>query len=208
MKQSLARPFALAILALSVASARAVEIKIAAVDVPKVLLSYQKAITADAAFKQKAQKAQNDVKPALDARNQLQMDLQQLGQAINNKGTSEAEKGKYKEEFANKYKEFQRLGLELQQKEIKVSQEMQAEIATTRKALVADIMSAARTVGKANGCNLLVNSDPQNADIVLLQADASVDLTDKVIAELNKNAGVVKKATAVSMTELKRVPKN
>ena len=195
MKHSLARPLALAVLALSVASARAVELKIAAVDVPKVLLSYHKALAADAAFKQRAQKAQSDVKPALSARAQLQTDLQQLGLAINDKATPDATKAKDKEEFADKYKEYQRLGQELQQKEIKVSQQMQAEMNATRKSLVEDIMSTARAVAKANGCNLLVNSDPQNADIVLLQPDASTDLTDKVIAELNKGSGLVKRAT-------------
>jgi len=195
MKYSLARPLALAMLALSVAGARAVELRIAAVDVPKVLLSYQKALAADSAMKQKAQKAKTDVKPALDARTQLQADLQQLGLAINNKTTSEAEKSKDKEEFANKYKEYQRLGLELQQKEIKVSQEMQAEINATRKSLIEEIMGTARAVAKASGCNLLVNSDPQNMDVVLLQADVSLDLTDKVINELNKGSVMIRKAT-------------
>ncbi len=162
--------------------------KIAVFDLAKVFQGHYKTQEQTAKLKADEQKAEQELDRLNKDGNALVEQFKDLStQASNPTATAEA-KDKAKAAAQAKYEEIQRKQQEVQQFRVNTQQALQQRFGAFRQILIEEITKIAVDIAKKHGANILLDSSGASANGVstVIYADPSLDITDEVMAEINK----------------------
>jgi outer membrane protein len=164
-------------------------VKLVVVDMAKIYDSHYKTEEANAKFRDAEQKAQEQVEE-LNKQGQTLVDeyKELIEQSKNTVLTAEA-RSKAEADGQKKLEEIQRKQAEVQTFRTNTQRSLQQRIKTHRDLLLEEITKVVNDLAKARGATLVVDkSGPTLFGIpAVLYADAAYDITDEVVAEVNKD---------------------
>ncbi len=164
-------------------------VKLVVVDMAKVYDNHYKTEEANAKFRDAEQKAQEQVEE-YNKQGQMLVDeyKELMEQAKNTLLTSEA-RSKAEADVQKKGEEIQRKQAEVQQFRQTTQRSLQQRIKTHRDLLLEEISKVVTDLAKRNGATLVLDkSGPTLFGIPsVLYADPTYDITDAVLAEVNKD---------------------
>lgn len=164
-------------------------VKLVTVDIAKTYDSYYKAEEAMAKFNDARQKAQEQAEE-LRKQGQIMVDeyKELVEQGKNTLLTAEA-KGKAEQAAQKKLEDIQRKQADLQNFVQNTDRSLQQQMLTRRELLVEEITTVVKDLAKKKGATLVIDkSGPSAFRIpVVLDADPAYDITDEVVALINKD---------------------
>lgn len=164
-------------------------VKLVVVDMAKVYDSHYKTEEANAKFRDAEQKAQEQVEE-LNKQGQILVDeyKELIEQSKNTLLTTEA-RGKAEGEAQKKMQDIQSKQAEVQQFRQTTQRSLQQRIKTHRDILLEEISKIVTDIARRNGATLVLDkSGPTLFGIPsVLYADPTYDLTETVLAEVNKD---------------------
>lgn len=164
-------------------------VKLVVVDMAKVYDNHYKTEEANAKFRDAEQKAQEQVEE-YNKQGQMLVDeyKELMEQAKNTLLTNEA-RSKAEADVQKKGEEIQRKQAEVQQFRQTTQRSLQQRIKTHRDLLLEEISKVVTDIAKRNGATLVLDkSGPTLFGIPsVLYADPTYDITDAVLAEVNKD---------------------
>ena len=171
------KPFFALLLAAS--SVYAATPNVGIVDDQEIFKKYAKATDLQAEIRKSEESAQSSVNDRIKAVEQLQSELQGIQKRGQDPMLSENGKKAVEAEFQQKNATFQQRRAELQNFVNEARNAIQQRVGEMNKQIVADARVQAEKVAKAKGLNLVIGKAP------VLFSDASLDVTEDVIKELN-----------------------
>lgn len=174
-------------------------LKIATLDLGKALAGYYKTADEQAKLQQYEQSANKDAEKLLNEGKVMATQLQQHIEAVRNPVLNDAAKKDAESNAQRLYQEIQKKEQELNEFRQQAVRFIQQGVQSTRQALVGEITNIASDIAKKKGITMLVERN--NA---LVYADPGYDITDEVIAELNKGQPVTSGTAAVPSVGLPR----
>jgi outer membrane protein len=190
MKKSLVSLFALAAFMVLALTLRAQpEPKILVVDVAKVFDNHYAKQTEEAKLRADAQKAQDDVEQLVKAGNDLVDQYKALVDQSKNPALTPEAQAKADDDAKKKMDEITSKQNELNSFKQTVQRQFQERIQTIHNGIVSSINIAATNVAKRHGANLLIDKSGISAfgANIVIYSDPAYDITDEVIAEVNKD---------------------
>jgi len=185
-------------LLLATASVFAAAPNVGVVDDQEIFKKYAKAADLQAEIRKSEESAQASVNERIKAVEQLQSELVGIQKRGQDPMLSENGKKAVEAEFQQKNGTFQQRRGELQNFVNEARNAIQQRVGEMNKQIVADARVQAEKVAKAKGLQLVISKGP------VLFADASLDITEDVIKELNAaykaSAPVAAPATAPAAT--------
>jgi Skp family chaperone for outer membrane proteins len=166
-------------LLLASASVFAATPSIGIVDEQEIFKKYAKATDLQAEIRKSEEAAQASVNERIKAVEQLQAELQSIDKRGQDPMLSENGKKAVGAEFQQKSATFQQRRSELQNFVTEARNTIQQRVGELNKQIIADARAQAEKVAKAKGLNLIIGKAP------VLFSDASLDVTDDVLKELN-----------------------
>ncbi len=166
-------------LLLASASVFAATPSIGIVDEQEIFKKYAKATDLQAEIRKSEEAAQASVNERIKAVEQLQAELQGIDKRAQDPMLSENGKKAVGAEFQQKNATFQQRRAELQNFVTEARNTIQQRVGELNKQIIADARAQAEKVAKAKGLNLIIGKAP------VLFSDASLDVTDDVLKELN-----------------------
>ena len=166
-------------LLLASASIFAATPSIGIVDEQEIFKKYAKATDLQAEIRKSEEAAQASVNERIKAVEQLQAELQGIDKRAQDPMLSENGKKAVGAEFQQKNATFQQRRAELQNFVTEARNTIQQRVGELNKQIIADARAQAEKVAKAKGLNLIIGKAP------VLFSDASLDVTDDVLKELN-----------------------
>jgi Skp family chaperone for outer membrane proteins len=166
-------------LLLASASVFAATPSIGIVDEQEIFKKYAKATDLQAEIRKSEEAAQASVNERIKAVEQLQAELQSIDKRGQDPMLSENGKKAVGAEFQQKNATFQQRRAELQNFVTEARNTIQQRVGELNKQIIADARAQAEKVAKAKGLNLIIGKAP------VLFSDASLDVTDDVLKELN-----------------------
>jgi Skp family chaperone for outer membrane proteins len=166
-------------LLLTSASVFAATPSIGIVDEQEIFKKYAKATDLQAEIRKSEEAAQASVNERIKAVEQLQAELQSIDKRGQDPMLSENGKKAVGAEFQQKNATFQQRRAELQNFVTEARNTIQQRVGELNKQIIADARAQAEKVAKAKGLNLIIGKAP------VLFSDASLDVTDDVLKELN-----------------------
>lgn len=173
------KPF-LALLALA-ATLSANPPKVGVVDTAEVSKKYNKAVEQQASIQKSIDNAKVAVQEKVDEVQRLQADLQETQKRAQSPLLSDSGKQQISQELRGKEDTFRQRYTALQQLDQEARSTIQGRVQEMSRSLDADLRPAVEKVAKAKGLQLVV---PKGGTFY---ADASLDITEAVVAELNAN---------------------
>jgi len=177
-------------------------VKLVVVDMAKVYDNHFKTEEANAKFRDAEQKAQEQAEE-LNKQGQTLVDeyKELIDQSKNTLLTSEA-RTKAEGDAQKKLEEIQRKQAEVQNFRANTQRSLQQRIKTHRDLLLEEITKVVNDIAKRQGATLVLDrSGPTLFGIPgVLYADASYDITDSVLAEVNKDRPAPSATPATSST--------
>ena len=167
------------LLASASASVFAATPSIGIVDEQEIFKKYAKATDLQAEIRKSEEAAQASVNERIKAVEQLQAELQGIDKRAQDPMLSENGKKAVGAEFQQKNATFQQRRAELQNFVTEARNTIQQRVGELNKQIIADARAQAEKVAKAKGLNLIIGKAP------VLFSDASLDVTDDVLKELN-----------------------
>lgn len=165
-------------------------VKLVVVDMAKVYDNHYKTKEANAKFLDAEQKAQEQVEE-LNKQGQILVDeyKELMEQAKNTLLTTEA-RGKAEADSQKKLEDIQRKQAEVQQFRQTTQRSLQQRIKTHRDLLLEEISKVVTDIAKRGGATLVLDrSGPTLFGIPsVIHADPAYDITDAVLAEVNKDS--------------------
>jgi Skp family chaperone for outer membrane proteins len=149
------------------------------VDDQEIFKKYAKAVDLQAEIRKSEESAQASINERVKAVEQLQTELQGVDKRGQDPMLSENGKKAVAAEFQQKNATFQQRRGELQNFVNEARNAIQQRVMEMNKQIVADARVQAEKVAKAKGLNLVIGKAP------VLFSDASLDVTEDVIKELN-----------------------
>ncbi len=190
MKNKFAKSLAAAAVLSMLSSTAMAEIKIATVDMRKLVDKYYKRPQAEMMLKEKEAGFQKDEKSLVDDFKKGKDDYDKLLASANDQSVTPAERDKRKTAAENKLVEMQTL-----QKSIRTFEETANEqLETLKKRLfekiVEDIRATINVKAKAAGCTMVIDSaaDSVSQLPILLYNNGENDMTDAILTQLNLGA--------------------
>ena len=184
-------------------------IKLVVVDMAKVYDNHYKAEEQNAKFKEAEQKAQEQVEE-LNKQGQTLVDeyKELVEQAKNTMLTAEA-RTKAEADGQKKLEDIQRKQAEVQTFRTNTQRSLQQRIKTHRDLLLEEITKVVNDLAKKKGATLVIDkSGPTLFGIPsVLYSDASFDITDEVIAEVNKDRPLAPPPAPAATTPAATAPK-
>ena len=166
-------------LLLASASIFAATPSIGIVDEQEIFKKYAKATDLQAEIRKSEEAAQASVNERIKAVEQLQAELQGIDKRAQDPMLSENGKKAVGAEFQQKNATFQQRRAELQNFVTEARNTIQQRVGELNKQIIADARAQAEKVAKAKGLNLIIGKAP------VLFSDASLDVTEDVLKELN-----------------------
>jgi len=166
-------------LLLASASIFAATPSIGIVDEQEIFKKYAKATDLQAEIRKSEEAAQASVNERIKAVELLQAELQSIDKRAQDPMLSENGKKAVGAEFQQKSATFQQRRTELQNFVTEARNTIQQRVGELNKQIIADARAQAEKVAKAKGLNLIIGKAP------VLFSDASLDVTDDVLKELN-----------------------
>ena len=166
-------------LLLASASVFAATPSIGIVDEQEIFKKYAKATDLQAEIRKSEESAQASVNERIKAVEQLQAELQGIDKRAQDPMLSENGKKAVGAEFQQKNATFQQRRAELQNFVNEARNTIQQRVGELNKQIIADARAQAEKVAKAKGLNLIIGKAP------VLFSDASLDVTEDVLKELN-----------------------
>jgi len=166
-------------LLLASASVFAAAPSIGIVDEQEIFKKYAKATDLQAEIRKSEESAQASVNERIKAVEQLQVELQSIDKRGQDPMLSENGKKAVGAEFQQKNATFQQRRAELQNFVNEARNTIQQRVGELNKQIIADARAQSEKVAKAKGLNLIIGKAP------VLFSDASLDVTEDVLKELN-----------------------
>lgn len=155
--------------------------KTGVVDINEITKKYNKAVEQQASIQKSVDAGKVTLQDKLDEVQRLKEDLVDTQKRAQSPLLSESGKQQIAGEFKVKEEQFRQKYTALQQLDQEVGKTIQGRIQEMSRALDADIRPAVEKIAKSKGLEVIL---PKGG---LLYSDASLDITDAVIAELNAN---------------------
>jgi outer membrane protein len=180
-------------------------LKVAVVDVAKVFSSHYEAIAFFAKLKIDAGKAQDEIEQQKKEFQGMLEQYKELDEQGKNPAASADAKAKATADAQKKYQEVQTKNEEINNLAKTAQGEFQARMQNFTGKTVEQITRIATEIAKRDGATLLIDKSPPSAQglAAVIYTDPAFDITDAVIAEINKNrpaASVVPAAPAAAST--------
>ncbi len=175
-------------------------VKILTVDVAKVLEGYYKTQDEQEKFKADEQKAQTQLATITKEGNALVDQYKELDEQSKNPASTAEAKAKVQGEMQKKGEEIQQKKQEQNAFIQTTRQTMQQRIQTFRQLMVEEISKASVDIAKKKGATFLLDkSGPTLLGVSsVLYSEPSLDITDEVLAEVNKDRPAVTTAPAAA----------
>jgi outer membrane protein len=186
-------------LLLASASVFAATPSIGIVDEQEIFKKYAKATDLQAEIRKSEEAAQASINERVKAVEQLQSELQAIDKRAQDPMLSENGKKAVGAEFQQKSATFQQRRAELQNFVTEARNTIQQRVGELNKQIITDARAQAEKVAKAKGLNLIIGKAP------VLFSDASLDVTEDVLKELNTAYKATAPAVAVPATATKPV---
>jgi outer membrane protein len=189
MKNSLRLLLSLCVFGFVAASASAQAVRILVVDLAQVYDSHYKTEEQNAKLRTDEQRAQEELEKLNAQGNDLVEEYTELVEGAKNPALSESAKSKAEQDAQAKFEEIQRKQNEVQNFRGNTQRSLQQRIKNFRDILLEEISKIAVDVAKARGTNLLIDkSGPSLLGVSsVLYHDPAYDITDAVLAEINKS---------------------
>lgn len=187
MKNSL-KLLALAALASLAATAQA-QVKVSVVDMAKVFDSHYKTADYGAKLQADEQKAQEEVEKMSKDLNATIEEFKKAQEEVNSPMLNKDAKAKAEDKAKQIYANGQKKEQEIQQFIGQTRQSIQQRVQNFRGVLIEEISKVATEIAKRRGANLLLDKGST------IFADASFDITEEVIKEVNKDRPASSAAT-------------
>ena len=163
------------------------ELRIATVDVQRVLAEYEHAKEAAKQLREKEVSFQKEIQGLrLDGR-RLLSETDELKKAADDSALSAAAREDKRKALESKLADLRTFEVKYDNVRAQREGELQRLLAQTNKRITEDVLTATRTIGEKEGVNMILNAsrtNPLTSD-VLYSKDVP-DVTEKVLASLNK----------------------
>jgi outer membrane protein len=172
------------------------ELKVATVDLQRLMAEYYKAQATFKALKEKeGSLAKEFEKLRLEGRH-LAKDAEELQGFADNQTLSSTVRQEKKKALETKLLDLRSFEIRYDDLRAQAQAELQNSYSTAQKQIVDDVVSATRRVGEKDGFNLVLNANKTNpaASDVLFSRNVD-DITDKVLASLNATKPLPNPAT-------------
>jgi Skp family chaperone for outer membrane proteins len=178
---------AVCLIAVSSFSSFGADKKIGVIDMEKIFTSYYKTKIEDAKIKKQTEIFRKYMADLNESREKLQKEFNDLRDSSQNIAFSDIERENKRIEAQNKYRQLQAKEAEIQQYNEQKRQQLITEYDKIRKGIVGEITSIVKLKAKEENFIIVVDSsgNTMNSIPVVVYADASLDITDAVLKELN-----------------------
>lgn len=172
-------------------------LKLVTVDVAKAYDGYYKAAEGMAKFQDAQQKAQEQAEEYRKQGQLLVDEYKDLAEQAKSTLLTADAKSKAEQSAARKLEDIQRKDAEMRQFLQTTERSLQQQMLTRRELLLDEITKVVTDIAKRKGATLVIDkSGPSQFRIpVVLYADAAYDITEEVIAEINKDKPATAPAT-------------
>jgi len=198
MKKTITSLSIFAAIALSAVVAQAAAPTILVVDMAKLYDSHYKTEEQNAKLRADEQKAQEEIEKMNKDGNVLVEEYKGLSDQANNPSLTDAAKAKSQGEAAKKLDEIQRKKNEIGTFDQNTQRSLQQRLQNFRSVMLEEISKIASDVGKRKGATLLLDkAGPTLIGVSsVIYADASYEITDDVMKEINKDRPAASAAPA------------
>ncbi len=189
INESLKMFYLIAPLALAI-NIYAADLKIATVNMEKVFDEYYKTKALNVQFKSRSEEAEVKKQELEGKFNTLKGELQTLTAAMKDKSLSEKEREKKRELAEEKYAQLKEAEERLVEFDKTTRRQLAEDMRIEQQKIVAEIKSAISKYTKEHSITLVLDTSGKtmnNVEAVVL-SDPSFDITDAIIAIMNKNA--------------------
>jgi len=185
--------------------AAAAQTKTATVDMKKLFSGYWKTAQAQTALENRKLELRKEIKDMADGLDKAQADYKQLLDQANDQAISQDERDKRKQAASDKAKEINNSKTAIEQFQRQAEAQLADQSQRMSGGLVTDIQKAVADKAKAGGYTLILNSATSE---VVVFSDASTDITDPVLKQLNAGApiDVTKPAGGLPLTISTNLP--
>lgn len=166
-------------------------LKVATVDLTKLFKEYYRTKIIEQDFNEQSKVYRNYIARQADTLRKNEAEYRQKLDASLNVALAPAEREKRRNEVQAMEQELKRRRAELEQYAAGRAQALQKSAAEQRSKVIEEIRSEIRRRATLEGCTLVLDKSAKStsdAAIVLYSADA-LDITEKVLTELNRGAG-------------------
>ena len=174
------------LLGLFTLTAGANELKIATVDLTRVLNDYDKAKEAMNSLKLKEVSFRKELDDLRLEGQQLVKEVDKLQETVTESALSAAEREQRRKRFESKFQDLQSFRMRYDQVRAQKEEELKISLDLSNKQILEQVVLVTRTIGDKEGFNLVLNANKTNpaaGDVVF--SKGVTDLTDKVLAALN-----------------------
>jgi outer membrane protein len=209
MKKTITSLSIFAAIALSAVVAQAAAPTILVVDMAKLYDSHYKTEEQNAKLRADEQKAQEEIEKMNKDGNVLVEEYKGLSDQANNPSLTDAAKAKSQGEAAKKLDEIQRKKNEIGTFAQNTQRSLQQRLQNFRSVMLEEISKIASDVGKRKGATLLLDkAGPTLIGVSsVIYADASYEITDDVMKEINKDRPAASAAPAQPPRLPQRLPR-
>ncbi|HEY3757370.1 MAG TPA: OmpH family outer membrane protein [Opitutaceae bacterium] len=165
------------------------EPKVVTVDLEKIFSTHYETVAEEAKLKAQGTTAQDDLNKLIKDRSDLVDQYKALDEQVNNPVTTADAKAKAQSDEKAKAQEIQQKERDMQNFAQSARQTLAKSYSTFRSQLLDEISKLVLTVAKSHGATLVLNTGGHFAEgtTTVLYADPSYDVTEEVIAQINKN---------------------
>lgn len=180
----------IALLASSIFSASAADLKFGVVDMQKAFADFHKTKDASGKFKENVDKAQREVNERWTVYKNLLGEIQKLQKEAQDPIVNNETRGKKGAELQEKAKELRALEQEIGEFQNRRQGQLKQEDLQIRKGLYDEIVAVVKEKAKGDGYDFVFDKSGvslSTVPVLLFYKDA-VDFTDQIVVELNKDA--------------------
>jgi outer membrane protein len=166
------------------------EVKIATIDLRKVFDNYWKREQAQAAFNEKKDEMQKDLKGFMDDYKKTQDDYDKLIKAANDQSVTPEEREKRKSSAESKLLELKTGENTIRQFQENARDQLDSQLKRMRDSLLVDIRAAINAKAKAGGFTMVIDvaAESFNQTPIVLYTTGENDMTDSILSQLNAAA--------------------
>jgi len=179
--------FLTAVLLAATALSAAAQTKTATVDMKKIFNGYWKTKQASAALENRKTELRKEIRDMTDSLEKMQKEYQQLLDQSNDLAISADERAKRKDAAVAKAKEINKSQIDFEKFQRQAEAQLGDQSTRMSGNLVTEIQKAVADKAKAGGYTMVLNSATVE---VVVYSDASMDITDSVLAQLNVGAPI------------------
>jgi Skp family chaperone for outer membrane proteins len=170
-------------------SGLSVELKVATVDLQRLLAEYHRAQEVGKQLREKQASFQKELEGLRVQARTLLRETEELQKLSRDNALSATEREAKKRAFESKLTDLRTFEVRYDNVRAQREAELQSFAAQNNKRVVEDVISATRSIGDSYGVNLILNANranPISSDV--LYSKGVEDVTDKVLASLNRTA--------------------